>query len=262
MAVDTSVLERRVSESTKPNAQFSVPSRSEYEAEDEHNARIKDNYAKLINPENKIEDILAHGSAQTAEVEPEQVEQPVQNVQPMQTVRPVQNVQTVEAEPYMVKNARADSALFRADNPLNKRFISPEVNEMADEEEDEDLRPTPATIQYRTIDRAESTTVAKQRARFSLTKKQKITAIVLVAVIVALITLIIINSTIIANLNADIANLNSDIANINTEIEQTVTQITDKISKAQTGIDTLRGAAAGVNGTVADAAYGFIGLIK
>ncbi len=264
MAVDTSVLERRAPETLRNNVSFTLPTRSEYEAEDEHNARIKDNYAKLINPNNKIEDIFAQSGAEVAAAQTAQVEQPaqvqpVQAAQPMQTARPVQNVQTVQAEPYRVENARVDSALFRADNPINRRFVAPVVDEAEDEEENEDLRPTAATIQYRTIDRAESAPAAKQSERFALTKKQKITAIALVAVVVALIVLIIVNSTVIANLNADIANLNNDIANINTEIGYSITQINDKISKAQTGIDTLRGAAAGLNGTFADVFHGFIG---
>lgn len=252
--VDTPVLERRTSEANvSKNASYAVPTRSEYEAEDEHNARIKDNYAKLINPNNRIEDIFAQNTAEAV------------RTQPVQEVRPVQNVvaQPVhQEEPYLVRNARADSAIFRADNPINRRFVgsaAPVVNEVENEEEDEDLRPTAATIQYRTIDCAESTGAVKESGRFSLTKKQKITAIVLVAVIVTLIALIIINSTVIANLNADIANLNTDIVNINTEIEQSITQITDKISKVQTGIDTLRGATAGINPTVGDLVHGFIG---
>ncbi len=249
MAVDTPVLERRTSEANVvKNTSYAVPARSEYEAEDEHNARIKDNYAKLINPNNRIEDIFAQNGVEVA------------GTQPVREVSSVQNVvaQPVQAEPYLVRNARADAAIFRADNPINRRFVgvaAPAVNE----EEDEDLRPTAATIQYRTIDCAEKGDAVKESSRFSLTSKQKITAIVLVAVIVTLIALIIINSTVIANLNADIANLNTDIFNINTEIEHSITQITDTISKAQTGIDTLRGATAGINPTVGDLVNGFIG---
>lgn len=253
MAVDTPVLERRTSGLMgTPRANVTVPARSEYEAEDEHNARIKDNYAKLINPDNRIEDIFdRNGTAEAV------AQQPVQEARTVAYARPVQS------EPYLVRNARADAAIFRADNPLNRRFLTEAApvaeQTVAEEEDDEDLRPTPATIQYRTIDRAETETAVKQSARFALTKKQKITAIALVAVIVTLIALIIINSTIIANLNADITNINSEIININSEIEQSITQITDKINRAQNGIDTLRGATAGINPTMNDLVRGVIG---
>ena len=243
MAVDTPVLERRTSELNRTNnVPFAVPTRSEYEAEDEHNARIKDNYARLINPNNKIEDIFNQNCAT-----------PVQE--------PVQVAQPVQAEPYLVQNARADAAIFRADNPINQRFVADAtvVSEASAEEENEDLRPTAATIQYRTVDCADVETDSVQSERFSLSKKQKTMLIVLVAVVVSLITLIIINATIIANLNTDIAQLNSDIAGINAEIQSSVSQIADKINKAQAGLNTLRGATAGVNASVADALYSLVG---
>ena len=55
MAVDTPVLERITSDEAK---KCSVPSRMDIMAEEEHNARIRDTYARLINPENKIEDVF------------------------------------------------------------------------------------------------------------------------------------------------------------------------------------------------------------
>ncbi len=237
MAVDTPVLERRT---------------PVYEAEDEHNARIRDNYSRLINPNNRIEDIFNHSYVADS--------QPTQNAQTAQAVQPLQSAQPAQAEPYLVQNARADAAIFRADNPINQRFVADTtvVNQVA-EEEDEDLRPTATTIQYRTVDCAAVEPESKESERYTLSKKQKTALIVLVAVVVSLIALIIINSTVIANLNSDIAQLNSDIATINSEIQYSVSQISDKINKAKTGIDTLRGAATGVNSSLADVMHGIIG---
>lgn len=235
MAVDTPVLERRTTELTRAKTPYAVPTRSEYEAEDVHNARIKENYARLINPNNNIEDVFA-------------------------TATPVKEeavvAQPVQAEPYLVQNARADAAIFRADNPINQRFVADAT--VVNEEDSEDLRPTAATIQYRTVD-CVAEPEEQTSERFKLSKKQKTTIIALAAVIVSLIVLIIINSTVIANLNADIANLNSNIVGINSDIQYSVSNIIDKINKAQSGIDTLRGATAGVTSNVADIVYGIIG---
>lgn len=235
MAVDTPVLERRTTELTRANAPFAVPTRCEYEAEDEHNARIKENYARLINPNNKIEDVF---NVATPVKEEAAVAQPVQ------------------VEPYLVQNARADAAIFRADNPINQRFVADAT--VVNEDDSEDLRPTAATIQYRTVD-CVAEPEEQTSERFKLSKKQKTTIIALAAVIVSLIVLIIINSTVIANLNADIANLNSNIVGINSDIQYSVSNIIDKINKAQSGIDTLRGATAGVTSNVAEIVYGIIG---
>lgn len=230
MAVDTPVLERRASELNRVNnIPFAVPTRSEYEAEDEHNARIKDNYARLINPNNRIEDVFNQGG-----------------VAPVQ--EPVKAAQPVQAEPYLVKNARADAAIFRADNPINQRFVADAVvvDQPCEEEESEDLRPTATTRQYRTVDVAEEEVESKYSERISMTKKQKTAVIVAIAIVVSLIVLIIINSTVIANLTTDIAQLNSDIAAVNSEIQASVANITDKINNAQTALNSLQSATAGV----------------
>ncbi|MGN0807576.1 MAG: hypothetical protein ACI4MN_03905 [Candidatus Coproplasma sp.] len=242
MAVDTPVLERRASELTRANnVPFAVPSRSEYEAEEAHNARIKDNYARLINPNNKIEDVFNQSAAA-----------PVQES--------VQVAQPVQSQPYLVQNARADAAIFRADNPINKRFVADAVvvNEVCEEEESEDLRPTAATIQYRTVDKdEESEPETLHSESFSLTKKQKTVLIVLAAVVVALIALIVINATVLANINSDIAVLNTEIAEVNAQLQSSIANINDKLSNARMGLDTLRGATAGVN--MGDALYGLVG---
>ncbi|MDE6373599.1 MAG: hypothetical protein K2L72_03785, partial [Clostridia bacterium] len=149
MAVDTPELERITNDSTTRTC--AVPSRLDVLAEDEHNARIKDRYRKLINPENKIEDVLP-----CAYVQESFYEQPP--VQPV--MRAAVQPAPVLSRPYQVENARANAAIFRADSAINRTSEEMSVaQQIVDiepaEEESEDLRPTPTTIQYQTIDAAD-----------------------------------------------------------------------------------------------------------
>lgn len=193
MAVDTPVLERKVS------------LRSYELAEEEHNARIRENYARLINPDNKIEDVFNRSQARAAET----------------LSQPVQTVQT----PYLVENARATSDLFRADSPINA--VAAETM-YADEEDNEDLRPTLTTIQYQTIGKnaAENkiNSVTDSRKKM-FGKKEKIVIAIIATVIVALLALVIINSAVIANLEMG-------------------------ISKLQDGLSVMKGSLAGIDSDV------------
>lgn len=210
MAVDTPVLERPTT--NERLRECAVPSRIDFMAEEEHNARIRDTYKRLINPDNKIEDVFGRVQAE----EPVAVQESV-----------------APARPYYVENARADAAIFRADSAVNSRreeavAAQPEVAAFAPaEEENEDSLPTPTTIQYQTLGRAEekkvSETTDKRTHLFG--KREKIIVAVFVAVVVALLTLVIVNSAVIANLNADITHV-------------------------QDSITTVRGALAGVNSSV------------
>ena len=210
MAVDTPVLERPTT--NERIRECAVPSRIHLMAEEEHNARIRDTYKRLINPDNKIEDVFGRVQAE----EPVAVQESV-----------------APARPYYVENARADAAIFRADSAVNARreeavAAQPEVAAFAPtEEENEDSLPTPTTIQYQTLGRAEekkvSETTDKRTHLFG--KREKIIVAVFVAVVVALLTLVIVNSAVIANLNADITHV-------------------------QDSITTVRGALAGVNSSV------------
>ncbi len=209
MAAETPVLERNLRESTN-SAPCAVPSRMEFMAEDEHNARIRETYARLINPESKIEDVFS-GNRVTPKAE---------------TLS--ERAEAAEARPYFVENARADASIFRADSAVNRRAAEEVAKAPVSEEEDEDLRPTPTTIQYQTINKAKSNVKATSTTgtkHHVFGKREKLFVAVFVAVVVALITLIIVNSTVIANLNADIANV-------------------------QGKIETVRGAIAGVSSTV------------
>lgn len=220
MAVDTPVLDRiTVDEKRK----YSVPSRMEILAEEEHNARIKDNYARLINPEYKIEDVFKRAEEKASAP----VAEPVKQSAHAQVRRSITG-----GHPYKVENARADAAIFRADSAINAQqaqvtAIKPVTAVAPSEEENEDLRPTPTTIQYQTIGvkKEENTTAANKKSAFVLGKREKIIIAVFVAVVVALITVVLINASIISNLNAE-------------------------ISTVQESITTVKGAIAGVNSTV------------
>ena len=208
MAVDSPVLERIAGE--RKERQYAVPTRLDFMAEEEHNARIRDTYARLINPENKIEDVFNRVHKE-------------ENV----VAEPEVHTAPVVSRPYMVENARADAAIFRADSAINARRDATVEAVAPAEEESEDLRPTPTTIQYQTIARQQETEVETptHKKAHIFGKREKIIVAIFIAVVVALVTLVIVNSAIISNLNADIA-------------------------QVQDSITTVRGAIAGVNTTV------------
>ncbi|MDE7329853.1 MAG: hypothetical protein K2N30_01990 [Clostridia bacterium] len=170
-------------------------------SDEQHNAGISEAYAKLINPKYaKVDDILGRRAQE-----------------------PVQNRRELFAEkPYLVENARADAEIFRADSPVNRReiIINPQVNAVEDsEEENEDLRPTQTTIQYKTTgvnktaeeSNAETTGAEK---RTGLSKKEKIVIAVVISVIVAMFALIIINSAILSGINADMSSLQASLTTV------------------------------------------------
>lgn len=197
MAADTPVLERPIAE-TKSEFRCAVPSRMEFLAEDQHNARIRETYARLINPESKIEDVFS-GNRVMPRAETLEEQAP-----------------TYEARPYFVENARADAAIFRADSAINQRKEESvqSVEQCSAEEEDEDLRPTATTIQYQTIGKKKTAESATGSKLHLFGKNEKLFLIVFIAVVVALVTLVIINSTVIANLNADIATVQDSITTV------------------------------------------------
>jgi len=234
MSVDTPVLERRTQDTERDfQSYFRYNNQTaDIQAEDAHNARIRDNYAKLINPRNNIEDVF--NRAQQPVAEEEKAEEAVKPAEPI-----------VQQRPYLVRNARADSEIFRADSPINQRLaarqmtfadVKAEVNSEDEDEENEDLRPTATTIQYRTVTNVKKQTAEMNASRFALTKSQKIAIVAAIAVVITLITLIIINAVIISGLNAEISELNSELENI-----------TEKITTVKSDMLTLRGAYAGVS---------------
>lgn len=213
MAAETPVLEHRPVE--KFRTQFSTQAYMDcINEEEKHNARIRDTYARLINPDCKIEDVIS-GAPKQEKIEDHSVEE------------------AAPVRPYLVENARADADIFRADSPINKTsdFNEAESDVFDYEEEDnEDLCPTPETIKYRTIGRAKAKTEIKSsvgKREYILGKKEKIIIAVFIGVVLALLTLVIVNSSIIAGLNADIASVESEII-------------------------TVRGALAGVNSSISE----------
>lgn len=258
MAVATPVIERRTY-----NQSIESEARSAGMTADElHNARMKDNLARLLNPENKIKDVVASIDAdgtQVIQAAPEAVQAPERSVAPSVVygadgiiARPASAVQTLAAEApayapahsaaqpvYVVKNARANADIFRADSPVNRpaqayastpaqayeaarAMAAANAAPATEEEENEDLRPTPTTIQYQTIG-ANGTVIINSAARtmqegeiarpaereepakISLTKRDKVIIGVIVSLILAVFVLIIVNSAIISGLNSEIA---------------------------------------------------------
>lgn len=258
MAVATPVIERRTY-----NQSIESEARSAGMTADElHNARMKDNLARLLNPENKIKDVVASIDAdgtQVIQAAPEAVQAPERSIAPSVVygadgiiARPASAVQTPAAESpayapahsaaqpvYVVKNARANADIFRADSPVNRpaqayaatpaqayeaarAMAAANAAPATEEEENEDLRPTPTTIQYQTIG-ADGTVIINSAARtmqegevarpaereepakISLTKRDKVIIGVIVSLILAVFVLIIVNSAIISGLNSEIA---------------------------------------------------------
>ncbi|MGN0818308.1 MAG: hypothetical protein ACI4L9_04995 [Candidatus Coproplasma sp.] len=213
MAVATPLLEREKNQSAEVRTTYS-PLMS---ADELHNSKIKENYRRLVDPDFYLNEDRG-GSAEQAVSQPAVVSAPAYN-RIEEVVRP--------AEPYLVRNARADAEIFRADSAVNQRSAVVTASSDAEEEESEDLRPTQTTIQYRTVGesnatRTETRMQAKERI---LGKREKIIIATFVSVVLALFVLVIVNSVIISNLNGD-------------------------LSSIQQGIDTARGALAGVNAEI------------
>lgn len=208
MAVATPIIERKISRQVSENAGMT--------ADELHNARMGNNLARLLNPEYKIKDIVASIDAEGSDVvaTAPAAEQQVQSPAPArQYDNGIIARRAPAQEVYTVKNARADADIFRADSAVNR--ISAQAPA---EEENEDLRPTPTTIQYQTIS-ADGTAIAgRSRATHEgeisrtadegksirLTKRDKIVLGVIVGLILAVFVLIIVNSAVISNLNSDI----------------------------------------------------------
>ncbi|MDE6356850.1 MAG: hypothetical protein K2L67_06370 [Clostridia bacterium] len=212
MAYATPVLERNeVTEERKFNYAPCM-------TDEEHNMRIKKNYAMLINPEMRLDDVLGRSVEEVKAATPAEVA-PAAPVIASAPAAPV-----IIEKPYRVENARADSPLFRADNPINRRILNvqkqvAEAQPSVEEEENEDLRPTPTTIQYKTtgvqntVEEGKIANIGAEK-RTSLNKKEKIIIAVVISVIVALFALIIINSAIISNLNNDLSSLQSSLTDV------------------------------------------------
>lgn len=125
MAVLAPVLERKLNTEEKTAEARNTALMNE---EDRHNSQISSKYKALINPDATAHDVL--GKEVTVQRRSEITAVPVK-----------------EQKPFLVENARVDSDLFRADSVINRKT---EISAIAEEEENEDLRPTLETIKYRT----------------------------------------------------------------------------------------------------------------
>ena len=221
MAVASPVLERNADTEEK---EYTREYRDTYLSEEErHNSRISENYARLINPESRTKDILPARS--------EEKEAAAEQVQSNSSAREI-----LFQRPYLVENARADAEIFRADSSVNRKLFSAETEvseSLSDEEENEDLRPTQTTIQYktagvvRTVEEGKIETRPSQTKRSALTKKDRIIIAVALSVIVALFILIIVNSAVISNLNREVGALQSNLTRAETEYNEALAETED-----------------------------------
>lgn len=201
MAVAAPVLERRTAAEERTSRVYNAA----HITDEEHNSRIRQNYARLINPENKIDAALDRAPAEAVET-------------------PVAEERKISyAQPAFVENARADADIFNAHSEINLRLaaqqkqISAEMS--SEEDEDEDLRPTLTTIQYKTTGvkssveegKIENTGVEK---RAGLSKRDKIIIASIVGVILVMLVLVIVNSAVLSNINGDVSSLQSSLATI------------------------------------------------
>lgn len=213
MAVGAPVLERRTATEERTSRIYNA----EYKLTDEeHNARIKQNYARLINPDNKIDEALDRAPA-------DKIEAPV---------APKQEVSF--AQPAFVESARADADIFNAHSEINLRLAAQQrqilAEQSGEEEENEDLRPTPTTIQYRTSAlkaTAEEGKIqnvgAEKHARLS--KRDKIVIAAIIGAILLMVVLIIVNSAVLSNLNSDVSYLQSSLTTMKGSYEGVKDQI-------------------------------------
>ncbi len=223
MAVATPVLERRISG-------YGVTDYAAAANTDEaHNARIKDNYARLINPDTKLDEIMGREEIKKADTV---ARQPVSAHVGNESAAYAQSVASTYNQPgridrqevsasaancdaaaYLVTGARADSEIFRADSAVNRRLFAQPVSAVSQpvivsEDENEDLRPTATTIQYRSAEQTGTNAVIRPVTKSSarVGKREKIIIGAFVGVVVALFTLVIINSAIISGLNNAVDN--------------------------------------------------------
>ncbi|MBE7089048.1 MAG: hypothetical protein E7370_06020 [Clostridiales bacterium] len=244
MAVATPVLEKRIN-TVMPEVEkaYSV---SSFEQDAIHNANIKDNFARLMNPQNKAADALGRVQQAQQSVQPAAPSavsssaniiysaQPIINAQPAVAPQPQIVAQpAVSNSPYLVKDARADAAIFRADSEINRArnatpiIPSAQVVDYTEEEEDENLRPTATTIQYKTAEKTLKE-VRVENTSNSLSKKEKVIIGTFVGIVVMLFALIIINAAIISSLTADLSNLNNSLATL----QSTAAQVQEQVEEA------------------------------
>ncbi|MDE7182045.1 MAG: hypothetical protein K2O41_03290 [Clostridia bacterium] len=236
MSVASPVLERKIDTKEESDYRKEIGAESVMSAEEKHNSQISSNYAKLINPEYSLKDIIKR------EAEPVQTKEPLF----MTVHREVRN-----EKPYLVENARATADIFRADSAINRKAETKITVAEVAEEENEDLMPTKTTIQYRTEGvkhDAEEGKIENISSKKKISKKEKLIIAAVVSVIIALFVLIIINSAIISGVSNDLSSLETSLDTA----KQTYTQV---VAEKQQYLESLQETVyefATANGMIAD----------
>lgn len=240
------------------------------------NARISENYQKLINPEYKsAEDFFAEAPAavqpQAAPVyeTPEEYAmatlypERAQAAQP-QVAAPVQERPRETAAPRF-EHQRVTEDLFRADSPINAprmqaaapvaapaaeqvAFAAPTFAEQpavqyAEDVAEDDLTPTSTTIQYRhDLYREEQREVTEEKKGHALTAKGKLLMAVYAVVVVVVLALIIINTSVLNTLDSAVAErerqLNAMVSQAQ-ELDDRIDYLTDPDTIIQRAEDEL-----------------------
>ena len=226
MAVAAPVLERRTAVEERTSRVYNANPI----ADEEHNARIRQNYARLINPENKIDAALDR--APVAEVEA--------------PAAPEKSVSF--AQPVFVENARADADIFNAHSEINLRLAAQQkqifAQQGSDEEEDEDLRPTLTTIQYKstgvknTVEEGEIVNTGVEK-RAGLSKKDKIIIAAIVGVILVMLVLVIVNAAVLSGINGDVSSLQSSLTTLKGSYEGVKDEINPWLSLTEEDIANI-----------------------
>lgn len=186
-------------------------------AEEQHNARIGEIYARLVGSSNaNVDEVLGRRREE---------------------VVPAPQKDLFANSPALVRNARADSEIFRADSPINRRVMHATPVAVQAEEENEDLRPTSATIQYKTngvnktVEEGKVANTGVEK-RAGLSKKEKVIIAVVVSAIIAMFVLIIVNSAVISVINADLGSLQSSLTTVKNSYAQVSGEVNDLLSNA------------------------------
>ena len=238
MAVATPVLERQTLQNKS----------AEMSADELHNLQIKENYKRLINPDLGINELRGRVTAaeeceQTVSDRRASILQPAKQAGQPVVERRQSAVQAqpasasaaaAPARPYLVTNARADADIFRADSPVNRQRATFAETSVAavEEDENEDLRPTDTTIQYRTYaeaDRHAAKTVREET--HILGKREKIIIATFISVVIALFILVIVNSAVIAGLNSELSVIQDGVSVARDALADVSSQIESVISE-------------------------------
>ncbi len=213
------VLERDVNtlEKTEEERKINSGLNNQMSADEQHNAQISEIYARLISSTANVDEVLGR------------TQQPVAP----------QAHKELFSEPYLVENARADSAIFRADSPVNRKVtdMQPVMAAEDSEEENDDLRPTSTTIQYKTYgvkktDEEGKAEITNAEKRAGLSKKEKIIIAAVVSIIIAMFVLIIVNSAVISGINADLGSLQSSLTTVKASYAGVSDEVNDLMSSA------------------------------